>query len=99
MPRAYWRMTSRTRIPESIWSAITIVGVLIAAIGIGIRPTRAEQLKKETAAAYDQYIRLKETRDERQISGRQPFLWIDVLPEPVAREAYTKVKDRKITRL
>jgi len=89
-------MTSRTRIPESIWSAIAIVGVLIAAIGIGIRPTRAEQLKKETAAAYDQYIRLKETRDERQILGRQPFLWIDALPEPVAREAYTKVKGGQV---
>jgi hypothetical protein len=65
---------------------------LIAAIGIGVRPTRAEQLKKETAAAFGQYIRLKETRDERQISGQQAFLWIDDLPEPIAREAYAKVK-------
>jgi hypothetical protein len=85
-------MTSCTRKPESIWSAITIVAALIAAIGIGVRPTRAEQLKKETAAAFDQYIRLKETRDERQISGQQAFLWIDDLPEPIAREAYAKVK-------
>jgi hypothetical protein len=85
-------MTSCTRKPESIWSAITIVAALIAAIGIGVRPARAEQLKKETAAAFDQYIRLKETRDEHQISGRQAFLWIDTLPEPSAREAYAKVK-------
>ena len=86
------RMTSRTRVPKSISTAITIVAALIAAIGIGVRPTPAEQLKKETAAAFDQYIRLKETRDEYQISGRQAFLWIDALPEPTAREAYTKAK-------
>jgi len=89
-------MTSCTRIPESISRAITIVAALIAAIGIGVRPTRAEQLKKETAAAFDQYIRLKETRDERQISGRQAFLWIDALPDPIAREAYAKVKGGQV---
>ncbi len=78
--------------PESVVSAITVVAALIAAIGIGALPTRAEQLKNETAAAFDQYIRLKETRDERQISGRQAFLWIDGLPEPIAREDYAKLK-------
>ncbi|HET7841716.1 MAG TPA: hypothetical protein VI216_08530 [Candidatus Acidoferrales bacterium] len=85
-------MTSCKRIPASISSAITIVAALIAAIGIGVRPTPAEQLKKETAAAFDQYIRLKETRDERRISGQQAFLWIDALPEPNATEAYAKVR-------
>lgn len=65
---------------------------LIAAIGIGVRPAPAEQLKKETAAAFDRYIRPKEARDERQISGRQAFLWIDALPEPAAKEAYAKLK-------
>lgn len=59
---------------------------------MGVRPTRAEQLKKETAAAFDQYIRLKEARDEQQLAGRQGFLWIDTLPEPIAGEAYAKLK-------
>ena len=86
------RMMSRTRIPGSIWSAITILAALIASVAIAVRPATAEQLKKETAAAFDQYIRLKETRDEHQISARQAFLWIDALPEPTAREAYAKVK-------
>src|SRR5690348_6628560 len=90
------RMTSRTRIPQSILSAITIIAALIAAIGIGVRPTQAEQLKKETAAAFDQYIRLKETRDEPQISGRQAFLWIDALPGPIAREAHAKAKGGQV---
>lgn len=90
------RMTSCKRIPESISIAIAIAAALIAAIGIGVRPTRAEQLKKETVAAFDQYIRLKETRDEGQISGRHAFLWIDTLPEPIAREAYAKVKGGQV---
>src|SRR5579863_9862841 len=90
------RMTNRTRIPESISSAITIVAALIAAIGIGVRPTRAEQLRKETAAAFDQYIQLKETRNEHQIAKRQAFLWIDALPTPIAREAYAKVKSGQV---
>ena len=90
------RMTSRTRIPESISSAIAIVAALVATIGIGVRPTRAEQLKKETAAAFDQYIRLKENRDEHQISRRQPFLWIDALPEPIARKAYADVRSGQV---
>jgi hypothetical protein len=85
-------MTSRTRKRGAISSAITIAAALITGIATGTRPTRAEQLKKETAAAFDQYIRLKETRDERQISGRQAFLWVDGLPEPIAREAYAKLK-------
>jgi hypothetical protein len=89
-------MTSCTRIPESISRAITIVAALIAAIGIGVRPIRGEQLKKETAAAFDQYIRLKEVRDERQISGRHAFLWIDALPDPIAREHYAKLKGGQV---
>ena len=85
-------MTSRSRIPEAISSAIAIGTALIASIGIGVRPARAEQLQKETAAAFDQYIRLKEARDTYQISGGQAFLWIDTLAQPLAGEAYAKLK-------
>lgn len=73
-------------------SAITMGAALVASMSIGTRPTPAEQLRTETAAAFDQYIRLKETRDEQQISARQSFLWIDTLPEPMAKEAYAKLK-------
>lgn len=89
-------MTSRTQKRGAISSAIAIVVALIAGMGTGARPTRAEQLKKETAAAFDQYIRLKETRDEQQLAGRQGFLWIDTLPQPTARKAYAKVKSGQV---
>lgn len=89
------RMTDGKRVVESM-SQITIVAALIAAIGIGVRPTPADQLKKETAAVFDQYIRLKETRNESQISGRQAFLWMDALPESTAREAYQKVRSGQV---
>ncbi len=89
-------MTSRTRKRGAISSAITIAAALIVGIGTGARPMQAEQLKKETAAAFDQYIRLKEARAGRQISGWQAFLWIDALPKPIAREAYAKLKSGQV---
>ena len=89
-------MMSRIRKPEAIRNAITIVAVLIASTASGVRPTRAEQLKKETAAAFDQYIRLKEARDEQQIAGRQAFLWIDTLPQPISSEMYAKLKHGQV---
>jgi hypothetical protein len=67
-----------------------MAAALIASTAITARPTPAEQLRTETAGAFDQYIRLKEARD--QISVGQVFLWIDTLPEPIAREAHAKLK-------
>jgi hypothetical protein len=87
---------SRTRIPEAIWNAVAIAAAVVAGIGVSARPTRAEHLKKETAAAFDQYIRLKEARDIHQISGRRSFLWIDTLPGPVVSEAYAKLKGGQV---
>jgi hypothetical protein len=71
---------------------VAIAAALIAGIGVSVRPARGEQLKKETAAAFDRYIRLKEARDKQQSSSGQTFLWVDGLPEPMRSEDYAKLK-------
>ena len=62
---------------------------------LAVQTTEAAELKKETAAAFDHYIRATEGRIESELHNG-PFLFIDELPEKRRRGAYAQLREGQI---
>ncbi len=77
------------RLPPRRWS-------MPMALAIAIAPLSADQLKPQTLAAWDQYIRLTEARQAAELDGTEPFLWIDRLSEVRREEHMAALKDGKV---
>ena len=90
------RMKSRKRKIGANLNVILVAGVLIGAIGVGASPVNSEQLKKETAAAFDQYIQQREAGMERELAAGQSFVWIDSLPQLRRSQAYAELKQGQV---
>jgi len=63
--------------------------------GFAAAPAPAVQLKAETAAAFDQYVRATEARMDDDVRDDQ-FLAIDALPEPRRRAVYAQLQRGEI---
>jgi hypothetical protein len=44
---------------------------------VAVTITAAAELKPKTIAAFDHYVGLTEARIQSEVSGEQPFLWVD----------------------
>jgi hypothetical protein len=65
--------------------------LLMAAVLLAVCPAQGVELKTETAAAFDHYVRLSEQRMQHDLrSGR--FLWMDDLPTPERQQVYQRIK-------
>jgi hypothetical protein len=53
-------------------------------------------LHPTTAAAFDRYVKLTESRIEEELRGRLPFLWVDRLPEAQRRDADARLRRGEI---
>ena len=69
-----------------------LFGIFAGLFGI---PARAEQLKPETAAAFEIYVKATEARMDDDVRGNQ-FLVIDQLPELQRKEAYDQLQHGQI---
>jgi hypothetical protein len=47
------------------------------------------ELKANTIEAFDRYLRLTDARNDAELQRASDLLWIDALPEPQRREAYS----------
>jgi hypothetical protein len=57
-------------------------GVVVAGLtGLATVSVAAAELKPATVEAFQRYVRLTEARIEREVAGKDPFLWIDRQPE------------------
>jgi len=83
------RMPQSRQRPHTLWLATAAVASLLAP------PVRAAELKKDTAAAFDRYIRAAEARLAAQRRG-ELFLLIDTWPEDRREEAYAKLREGHI---
>jgi hypothetical protein len=63
-----------------------------------IAPGRAnaEDLKPETVAAFDRYVRLTEAQIDSELARPGPFLWIESLPENRREAVYRDLRDGKV---
>ena len=52
----------------------------------------AADLRPDTTAAFDRYVRLTESRIDTEVRGQAPFLWIDRLPDPRRRDVEARLR-------
>jgi len=50
------------------------------------------KLRSETVAVFDRYERLTDERNDMELKGGSPLLWIDLLPETQRAETYAALK-------
>jgi hypothetical protein len=73
----------------------TIVGVLGILLSVGGMAARATELKPDTTAAFDRYVRAMEARMDED-TARDQFLVVDRLPDARRREAYEQLKNGQV---
>ncbi|MFZ0414215.1 MAG: hypothetical protein WBD23_15190 [Candidatus Acidiferrales bacterium] len=76
--------------------AISMTAAMLCSVAAAMRPCCATQLTKQTAQAFDQYIRTKEARDDRELAAKRDFLWIDGLPPTEKAKEYAELKQGQI---
>jgi hypothetical protein len=82
---------------RQIWRAGLFCVVLIfsraaTTDAAGSTPHPAPELKPETEAAFDHYVRLTDERNTAELKRGSPFLQIDALPEQERRAAYESLR-------
>ena len=65
--------------------------LVIAAVLLALCPAQAVELKKETEAAFDRYVRSSEQRMQNDLRGGH-FLWVDELPVHQRQEMYQRIR-------
>ena len=85
---------SRSMLPfiKQVQKSALLVGIFAGLFGI---PARAEQLKPETAAAFETYVKATEARMDDDLRSNQ-FLVIDQLPDLQRKEAYDQLQHGQI---
>jgi len=73
----------------------TIVGVLGILLSVGGMAARATELKPDTTAAFDRYVRAMEARMDED-TARDQFLVVDRLPDARRRGAYEQLKNGQV---
>ena len=73
----------------------TILVALCILVDLSGMAARATELKPDTAAAFDRYVRAMEVRMDED-TGRDQFLVVDRLAEPRRTEAYAQLKSGQV---
>jgi hypothetical protein len=73
----------------------TLLVVLCILADLGGMAARATELKPETAATFDRYVRAMEARMDED-TGRDQFLVVDRLPDARRTEAYAQLKNGQV---
>jgi len=56
----------------------------------------AEDLKPKTIDAFNRYVQLTEAQIDSELARRQPFLWVEGLPENRREAVYQELRDGKV---
>ena len=84
------------RLPYIRWAAVSILGAWLALIpglrGSDSPPPAPANLKPTTVAAFDEYVRLTQARNDAELQRGTNLLWIDTLPESERAQAYEALK-------
>jgi hypothetical protein len=84
--------------PEPPWRR-ALAAILIVALALFLPfapPASAADLKQNTIDAFNRYAQLTETQIDSGLASRQPFLWIEGLPEARREAAYAKLRDGEV---
>lgn len=72
-------------------SAIVFAGILLLS-----SPAHAADLQPQTVAAFNRYVQLTEARIESDTARREPFLWVDGLPQDRHASADSQLREGKV---
>jgi putative flippase GtrA len=73
------------------------IAALMGMLSAAMSPAAgAAELRPQTVAAFDRYVRATEARMDRELDGRAPFLWIDRLPDAQRQAADARLRQRQI---
>ena len=78
-----------------------LVTVILALSCVLATPAGAEELKPKTVEAFDRYVQLTEAQIDSETARRDPYLWVERLPEDrrAAAEAQLRAGQVEIERL
>src|SRR5215472_3800380 len=73
-----------------VWAIVLAVAILVPFIADSAEVAAPEptELRANTLAALDRYVKLTEARNEEELKRGTNLLWIDELPPPEGAEAY-----------
>ena len=77
----------------------TIAAVLVVELALLLpfaNPAAAADLRQQTIDAFNRYAQLTETQIDSGLARRQPFLWIESLPESRREAAYAQLRDGQV---
>jgi len=76
------------------WAILLAVAMLIPAVAGSAQAAEPEpaQLRANTLATFDHYVKLSEARNAEELKRGTNLLWIDELPAPERAEAYAALK-------
>jgi hypothetical protein len=89
-------MLTHKRTARRTLHLFSAAAAFLTVAGFAPLPSRAEQLGKNTAAAFDQYVRSKEARSNQELAGGKIFLWVDALPPEARSRAYSRLQQGQI---
>jgi hypothetical protein len=72
-------------------SAIVLAGILLLP-----SPDHAADLQPKTVDAFNRYVQLTEARIESGTARREPFLWVDGLPQDQRASANSQLREGKV---
>lgn len=88
--------TAPPRQRHRLYNPILAAALLFCGVAFVSQPSAGTQLTAKTAQAFDQYIRAKEFREDRDLASPDNFLWIDSLPPPQKAQAYDRLRKGQI---
>ena len=77
-----------------VWAIVLAAAILVPFIADSAEVAAPEptELRANTLAALDRYVKLTEARNEEELKRGTNLLWIDELPSPEGAEAYAALK-------
>jgi hypothetical protein len=72
------------------------LAVLLAALLRLAAPVRATDLEPQTIQAFDHYVQITESQIDSQPAQRDPFLWVERLPEDRRAEALSQLRSGEV---
>ncbi len=84
-------MKAKLYIPPIVHFAL-VVAIMLAAT----KPAPASELHQKTAAAFDHYVALSETKIDASLNGHRGFLWADRLPPEQRATIFARLRSGHI---
>ncbi|MGH9745230.1 MAG: hypothetical protein ACRD59_03870 [Candidatus Acidiferrales bacterium] len=92
-PDTIGRRSLRIEARRAVATALILALALLSSVAT---PAAVADLKQPAIDAFNHYARLTETQIDAELARRQPFLWIEALPESRREAAYAQLRNGNV---